>query len=85
MRSSGWRGLLADGCLSDPTRSASKQPLHARPPSSSYNLLRNALSENLRVIDTDLSDGIVPESAEMLIVFAPKNLDIRLSLPSINF
>ena len=51
--------LLADGCLSDPTRSASKQPYMPAPPRAA-NQLRNALSENLRVIDTDLSDGIVP-------------------------
>ena len=70
-------GYLQTVALVTPPAPPPSNPYMPAPPSSSYNQLRNALSENLRVIDTDLSEGIVPESAEMLIVFAPKNLDMK--------
>lgn len=67
-------GYLQTVALATPPAPPAGNPYMPAPPSSSYNQLRNALSENLRVIDADLSQGVVPESAEMLIVLAPENL-----------
>ena len=70
-------GYLQTVALVTPTPPPAGNPYMPAPPSSSYNQLRNALSENLRVIDADLSKGFIPESAEMLIVLAPENLDTK--------
>ncbi len=40
-----------------------------------YDELRDALSENVRLRETDLKDGHVPADADMLLVLAPKDLD----------
>ena len=40
-----------------------------------YKELRDALSENVRLIETDLKEGHVPVDADMLMLLAPKNLD----------
>lgn len=38
-------------------------------------MLRDALSENARVVDADLSSGRVPAEADMLLVFSPQSFE----------
>ncbi len=40
-----------------------------------FSMLREVLSENLRLKDTDLKDGRVPADADLLLVLAPEGLD----------
>jgi len=40
-----------------------------------YNELRQMLSENVRLIDTDLTDGKVPVDADLLLMLSPDNLN----------
>ncbi len=40
-----------------------------------YKALTRALSDNMRIRDTDLKDGHVPADADLLLVLAPKDLD----------
>ena len=40
-----------------------------------YQVLRKALSDSVRWIDTDLKDGRVPADADMLMVLSPRKLD----------
>ncbi|MEE4314380.1 MAG: Gldg family protein [Desulfofustis sp.] len=42
-----------------------------------FNLLKNVLAEQHRVVDTDLKNGRVPDETDLLIVAAPDELDDR--------
>ena len=44
------------------------------PGGKSYSDLHGVLSENVRVIDTDLEDGRVPSDTDLLLLLAPENL-----------
>ncbi len=40
-----------------------------------YETLRKTLEENVRLLDTDLKNGVVPAEADLLLLLAPENLD----------
>ncbi|MBV5310314.1 Gldg family protein [Chromatium okenii] len=42
-----------------------------------YSLLQQALQEHFSVRETDLTNGQVPEDADLLMVIAPENLDVK--------
>ncbi len=50
-------------------------PYMRQAPGPQYNALYKTLSENARVVETDLKDGHVPEAADLLMVMDPVNLD----------
>jgi ABC-2 type transport system permease protein len=51
------------------------KPQAMSPGENSYQQLMKALSENERVKETDLKNGMVPEDADLLLVLAPSRLD----------
>ena len=55
--------------------SAAMNPYMPPPSGKQYEDLREALSENVRVKETDLKDGHVPADADMLLLLSPENLD----------
>ncbi|OSQ39433.1 Gldg family protein [Thalassospira mesophila] len=50
-------------------------PYMQQAPGPRYTELDKTLSENARVVETDLKDGHVPEAADLLMVMDPVNLD----------
>jgi len=57
-----------------PMRQATNPYLPA-PRGNSYRQLRESLSKNVRLTDTDLKDGHVPAGADLLLLLAPEKLD----------
>lgn len=51
------------------------KPQSFGPHGTQYQRLTDVLRENVRLKDTDLSDGRVPADADLLLVLAPKDLD----------
>lgn len=47
------------------------------PPTGQFGVLREALGESVRWLDTDLRDGEVPAAADLLLLLAPESLDRR--------
>ncbi len=50
-----------------------QNPYMPMPARKSFNDLRAALEENVRVVDTDLSGGTVPADVDLLILLSPEN------------
>ena len=50
-----------------------QNPYMPMPARKSFNDLRAALEENVRIIDADLSDGSVPAEVDMLLLLSPEN------------
>ncbi len=48
---------------------------YGMPAGAQFQVLRQALGDSVRWLDTDLRDGVVPASADLLMVLAPENLD----------
>jgi ABC-2 type transport system permease protein len=67
-------GYLKTVALVTPVQEAPQNPYLPQPAPKRFNRLRETLSENVRVIDADLSAGRVPVEADMLLVLAPQDL-----------
>lgn len=67
-------GYLKTVALVTPAPAEASNPYMPPPPAKQFNLLREILSENVRVIDADLSGGRMPVDADLLLLLAPENL-----------
>lgn len=70
-------GLLNTIALYTPPRAPSYPGLPADASTRSYTTLKQALSENALLRDTDLSDGSLPPGTDLLLVLAPHDLTDR--------
>lgn len=68
-------GYLKTVAMVTPAAPPAMNPYMPSPGGKAYEDLREALSENVRVKDTDLKDGHVPADADMLLLLSPENLD----------
>ncbi len=68
-------GFLKTVALFTPAPAAGSNPFMGMPRGKQYQELRQVLADNLRVIDTDLKNGIVPAEADLLLLLSPENLD----------
>ncbi len=68
-------GYLKTVAMVTPSAPPAMNPYMPPPGGKKYEDLREALSENVRVKNTDLKDGHVPADADMLLLLSPENLD----------
>jgi ABC-2 type transport system permease protein len=66
-------GYLKTVAIVTPPQKQPQNPYMPPQPGKSFDILRSVLEENVRVIDADLSNGVAPADAEMLLILAPEN------------
>ena len=53
-------------------RAGHTAPGYGMPQGPQFQVLRQALGDSVRWLDTDLHDGVVPAAADLLMVLAPR-------------
>ena len=71
------RGLLKTVALHTPTPAPAMSQFGSMTGGKRFTWLRNTLSEEHKVIDTDLKDGQVPPDADLLLLASPEGLDTK--------